>query len=95
MTGLLNVMKTSGKNSSICVTNMNNDCHCIFMWACCLQPTVYRRPFKEIPLSYTRRSTDREPNGPKTLSVVVGRGEEKEWRKGGRKDGVLVCLERV
>jgi hypothetical protein len=92
MTGLLNVMKTSGKNSSICVMNMNSDCNCLFMWAC-LQSTVYRHPFKEIPRSY--RSTDREPKGPKTLSVVVGRGEEKEWRKGGRKDGVLVCLERI
>jgi hypothetical protein len=76
----------------VCMTNLNNDWHCISMWACFLQPTVYRHPIKEIPLSY--RSTDWEPKGPKTLSVVAGRGEEKEWRKRGRKDGILLCLER-
>ena len=74
------------------MTNMNSDCHCKLMWAC-LQLTVYRHTFKEIPLGY--RSTDREPKGPKTLSVVAGRREEKKWRKRGRKDGILFCLERI
>jgi len=27
--------------------------------------------------------------------VVAGRGEEKKWRKRGRKYGILVCLERI
>jgi hypothetical protein len=93
MTGLLTVRKTSGKTSNICMKNLNRNCHCIFMWACCLQPTVYMHPIKEIPLRY--RSNDWEPMWPKTLSVVAGRGEEKEWRKRGRKDGNLVCLERI
>jgi len=86
MTGLLTVVKTSGKTSNTFMTILKSDCHCIFTWACFLQPTVCRHPIKEIPLSY--RSTDWKPKGPKTLSVVAGRGEEKEWQKIGRKDGI-------